>query len=613
METSFSLRLFYEKLVKDFYFTLITTTINNAAQKEEQKKADKKEIELANDTQINEIKMLADCIIVIEKISKLKINFPIIYDKSLNYLKEIKAYFSKKNKKDEFPDEINEHNIYRGYGFLWGINFLSMKAKLEDISLFNYKNYENFAKFLEVYGNSKNLSKNYNKNFKNSQEEFKDKEINVKSVSGWIEKLDNKKLIPMTKKPKKKIKKIKKQNCDEDIKVENEIINKEDNEKENNNTKEAPQNQTELNQNNINNIQISSNNNNIIEISNNNAQQKSEIQEDLDMNNKENKINNNDEKINTDEIGKIDNLKIDSEITKEESSDKSQKEESDMTNVQKNNNIIISNEIIDKDAPKVKKDTENKDSGQIQELYKIIDKLTQEVRSNHKELTERINRLEENQLLLYNQISLYQSSRDIFKSIYYYYFKYLDFAEAHLTMFDKLKKIISFLQETDENKSNSNTENVLTKEKKITLIKYFKFHFFISRLCNKIIHRNFNENKKKIIEEKKLEGLLPLIQNLDFIQCFDSLKFFIENGTKNQQMKEALKFVYENHYKNDSELEEIKDEKGDAFVVDENDDFNFVISKKDVEDALEYFKSLVVLKKPFIDMCNNKLWGKEEL
>ena len=46
-----------------------------------------------------------------------------------------------------------------------------------------------------------------------------------------------------------------------------------------------------------------------------------------------------------------------------------------MTNAQ-NNNIIISNEI----APKVKKDTENKDSGQIQELYKIIDKLTQEVR-----------------------------------------------------------------------------------------------------------------------------------------------------------------------------------------------------------------------------------------
>ena len=235
------------------------------------------------------------------------------------------------------------------------------------------------------------------------------------------------------------------------------------------------------------------------------------------------------------------------------------------------------------------------------------------MRSNHKELTERINRLEENQLLLYNQISLYQSSRDIFKSIYYYYFKYLDFAEAHLTMFDKLKKIISFLSETDENKSNSNTEKDLTKEKKMTLIKYFKFHFFISRLCNKILHRNFNESQKKIIEEKKIEDLLPLIPNLDFIQCFDSLKFFIENGTKNQQMKEALKFVYENHYKNDSELEEIKDEKGDAFVLDENGDFNFVISKKDVEDALEYFKSLILFNKPFIDMCNKKLWGKEEL
>ena len=597
METSFSLRLFYKKLVKDFYFTLISSTINNAAQKEEQKKADKKEIELANDTQINEIKMLTDCIIVIEKIDSLKNNFRIIYDKSLNYLKEIKAYFSKENN-----GETKEHDIYRAYGFLWGINFLSMKAKLEDISLFNYKNYENFAKFLEVYGNSKNLSKNYNKNF---QEEFKDKEINVKSVSGWIEILDNKKLIPMTKKPKKKTKKIKKQNCDEDIKAENEIINKKNNEKENINTKDAPQNQKELNQNNINNIQTSSNNVNIIEISNNNAQQKST--EDLDINNKENKINNNDEKINTDEIGKIDNLKIDSEITKEESSDKSQKEESDMTNAQ-NNNIIISNEI----APKVKKDTENKDSGKNQEIYKIIDKLTQEVRSNHKELTERINRLEENQLLLYNQISLYQSSRDIFKSIYYYYFKYLDFAEAHLTNFDKLKKIIHFLQGTDDNKSNIKTENVLTKEKKITLIKYFKFHFFISRLCNKILHRNFNESQKKIIEEKKIEDLLPLIPNLDFIQCFDSLKFFIENGTKNQQMKEALKFVYENHYKNDSKLEEIKDEKGDAFVVDENGDFNFVISGKDIEDAKKYFQSLIVLKEPFIDMCNKKLWDLEE-
>ena len=598
METSFSLRLFYEKLVKDFYFTLISSTINNAAQKEEQKKADKKEIELANDTKINEIEMLRDCIIVIEKIDSLKNNFRIIYDKSLNYLKEIKAYFSKENN-----GETKEHDIYRAYGFLWGINFLSMKAKLEDISLFNYKNYENFAKFLEVYGNSKNLSKNYNKNF---QEEFKDKEINVKSVSGWIEILDNKKLIPMTKKPKKKTKKIKKQS-DEDIKAENEIINKKNNEKENNNTKEAPQNQTELNQNNINNIQISSNNNNIIEISNNNAQQKSEIQEDLDINNKENKINNNDEKINTDEIGKIDNLKIDSEITKEESSDKSREEESGVANTQ-NNNIIISDEI----AQKVKKDTENKDSGKNQELYKIIDKLTQKVRSNHKELTERINRLEENQLLLYNQISLYQSSRDIFKSIYYYYFKYLDFAEAHLTNFDKLKKIIHFLEGTDDNKSNIKTENVLTKEKKITLIKYFKFHFFISRLCNKILHRNLNESQKKIIEEKKIEDLLPLIPNLDFIQCFDSLKFFIENGTKNQQMKEALKFVYENHYKNDSKLEEIKDEKGDAFVVDENGDFNFVISGKDIEDAKKYFQSLIVLKEPFIDMCNKKLWDLEE-
>ena len=127
------------------------------------------------------------------------------------------------------------------------------------------------------------------------------------------------------------------------------------------------------------------------------------------------------------------------------------------------------------------------------------------------------------------------------------------------------------------------------------------------------MHRNFRESQKVIIDEKKIEDLLPLIKNLDFIQCFDSLELFLENGAKNEQMKEALKFIYENHYKNDSKLEQIKDDKGDAFIADKNGDINFVICKKDVEEAKEYFKSLIVFNNPFIDMCNKKLWDKEEL
>ena len=242
-----------------------------------------------------------------------------------------------------------------------------------------------------------------------------------------------------------------------------------------------------------------------------------------------------------------------------------------------------------------------------------MNSLEEESKNYFKELMERINRLEMNQIFLYNQIGLYQSSRDIFKSVSYYYYEYLDMSEAHLTNFDKLKKIIIFLQETDEDKSKSMTKIDMSKDKKIIFLKYFKFHFFINRFCNKLKHRNFRESQKKIIDEKKIEDLLPLIKNLDFIQCFDSLELFLENGAKNEQMKEALKFVYENYYKNDSKLEQIKDEKGDAFIADKNGDINFVICKKDVEEAKEYFKSLIVFNNPFIDMCNKKLWDKEEL
>ena len=131
------------------------------------------------------------------------------------------------------------------------------------------------------------------------------------------------------------------------------------------------------------------------------------------------------------------------------------------------------------------------------------------------------------------------------------------------TNFGKTKAIIQYLENTDKEKEKemiNNGSKSIDENLKKKITNYFRFHYFIYLTTNKIIHRNFTESQKEILEEQKDNDLLPLLPNFDFDQCFNSLEYFIDNNAKNEQIKKAMKYVYENIYFNDNNLEKIKDE-----------------------------------------------------
>ena len=145
----------------------------------------------------------------------------------------------------------------------------------------------------------------------------------------------------------------------------------------------------------------------------------------------------------------------------------------------------------------------------------------------------------------------------------------------------------------------------IPEDKKKKLVNYFRFHDFVSFVINQIIHRNFQETQKKILEEQKNDDLLPLLPNFDFEQVFDSLVYFIENNTKNIQIKTALKFIYDNKYKLDNELGIIMDVNQEVIQNDE-DGIKIKIKKEDIMEIKEYFKGVKVRNDEFVDLYNKK-------
>ena len=158
--------------------------------------------------------LLQEIFFIIIAVSDKIRNDPQIYKSINNYLDEIKDYIDLKNKKIIETLKTEEKDIYRAYGFLWGIRFLLKDVDLKSISLFDYKEYQNFSDFLEKYGNSKNLSKNYNKNF---SAELNQKKVDIKFVHDWIKKLNEGKLSPMSKSSKSSKKKKKNKQTQKEI------------------------------------------------------------------------------------------------------------------------------------------------------------------------------------------------------------------------------------------------------------------------------------------------------------------------------------------------------------------------------------------------------------
>ena len=221
--------------------------------------------------------------------------------------------------------------------------------------------------------------------------------------------------------------------------------------------------------------------------------------------------------------------------------------------------------VIDKSNKKNDEEEFNKNNISYEKLVQMVFELKQdnidtkkEVEKTKEELLAKIKKLEDNQKLMYYLISMYHS-RDMSKSIYFYFAKHLNIKNHEKPFFD-LKEIMEYLAKNGGKTTYSENE----KEK---FRKFFKSLFFVNNVNNKVMHNNISSKLQKEINEFKNEDdLLSLIPTMSYNQLFDTLGFYVENNTKNPQIQKAMQYVYEREYINDPGLGEIKDLGNEAII-----------------------------------------------
>ena len=622
-----ALENFYKMVLKDFVQITekyITGSKNNTEEAKEDK--DKTE-EKANDT-INELYNTSYLTII--AISDKKSKDPKLYESINNYIFDIKDYIDSRKEKIIVILKTEEKDIYRAYGFLWSVRYLLNDAKLDQISLFNYTQYPHLSNFLEKFGNSKNISKNYNKNFMDDR--IKEKN-DMKLVHDWIGKLNEGKLSPMAKKSAKSLKKKKKKEQSKTDDNQTAQISSNNNNNEHNKIENSAQKvDKEESSNNIINIEKEISKNNITNATKEKNKEiiEKETEDSSDDKNKsinQNTISSNNSINNENETTNRNN---DSDKNKNLSNDIATENKLDAPSLdlaiksEKNNLIDLCKNIATQN-PEISQlinilssqftSLENKITQQNLEILKHESEISA-LKTKNENLSERVKKLEVNQSMFYHQISLYQNSRDIYKSISYYFYDFLNLKQVQTTNFGKTKAIIQYLENTDKEKEKEMINNgsiSIDENMKKKITNYFCFHYFVNLTTNKIIHRNFTESQKKILEEQKDNDLLPLLPNFDFDQCFNSLEYFIDNNAKNEQIKKAMKYVYENIYVNDNNLEKIKDENHE--IIENNENGIYIkIKKGDIKEVRNYFKGIKMKNEDdFIDLCNKKTWDLADI
>ena len=280
---------------------------------------------------------------------------------------------------------------------------------------------------------------------------------------------------------------------------------------------------------------------------------------------------------------------------------------SNVSNVELNNLLTQVRDLLAKYEGQIKIQNE-KITMQEDKIKKQNDKLKEHeniiIQHNN-----RITKLEQNEQLLFHLISMY-NSRDIFKSIFTIFYDSLDLKQVQTCTFDKLKSIISFLEKEEGKTSQKMKNEKIPKKLKITIAKYLKLHFFINKVNNKIIHRNFSKEEKEILSKLKEKEVMPLIPDMDFEQCFQSLIFYVENYYKNSQYQEAMKNMYIEKYINDDGLGPVKDSKKQVLKLD-NDGVKILLSVDDIEEVKKYFEKIQIGNSSFPEECNSKIWDKE--
>jgi len=260
--------------------------------------------------------------------------------------------------------------------------------------------------------------------------------------------------------------------------------------------------------------------------------------------------------------------------------------------------------VIDKSNKKNDEEEFNKNNISYEKLVQMVFELKQdnidtkkELEKTKEELLAKIKKLEDNQKLMYYLISMYHS-RDMSKSIYFYFAKHLNIKNHEKPFFD-LKEIMEYLAKNGGKTTYSENE----KEK---FRKFFKSLFFVNNVNNKVMHNNISSKLQKEINEFKNEDdLLSLIPTMSYNQLFDTLGFYVENNTKNPQIQKAMQYVYEREYINDPGLGEIKDLGNEAIIKQDDGFIKMLITKEEISDVKLMFSKIMDFEKD----CEMKTWG----
>ena len=443
---------------------------------------------------------------------------------------------------------VDENDIYSSYAFLWGILYHCHISKIEDIKTFKYDNMEKFSVFLNKLGIVVKIKENYEKYVIG----IINGEINLSKAKYFLSRLlENRALTVVKKKNKHRSKKKFTKKVEEKKEEEKKEVTNEPNEEKKEEDK--------------------------IEV----KKEKGEANKEKDEDQKEEDIEEDETKKKIKEYGEINEErgtenpeeKIEEEI-KEETKEKENENEEDKESIKgKDDNsmeAIKEGEDVFEEKEKEEKEREdnnindnekgnNNDLVNPQEetithdqLVLIVKSLQADLDSTKQKLfqhEQRIKNLEENEKLLFYQLSMYQA-RDISKNIYYYFCKYLYKSNGEKPFSDLLTIIDYF---------NKDGDIRYTPEQQKILRKFLRVIFFINKANNRILHNNLISAVKEAIEKKKENDLLSLLPPNNYAQLFETLKNYLDLNLKNEQFQEALKYVYENAYIHDDKIEIIRE------------------------------------------------------
>ena len=532
-----------------------------------------------------------------------------------NYQKKFNEFLDNvKYQKEEtkaFP-EISDDDCFLAYGLLCG--FLCMfKGEKETIfKKFNIEKFPYLFKVINDYTDIKNLKNIYDNKFGTFSKENGGK--NADNFQKWFKVLYEKNLssIPIieqkneSKKKKKKSKSHSERNKNEvKPRIEANIKINDKNEINNNLNKEG----------------ILSPKRN--ESENKSAEETTEDTKSLNGKNGEIKIpleDNSQNDVNKEgNIQKPNNNEI--QIIKEENSQ---------------NNISPDNKISNQNEQSVEKDNENIDnlleqfgneqatfSNKEKIMFKLINKINQQLKETKTELketkteldgtktelketetklSERIDLLEKHQVLLYNQMALYQTSRDNGKSIFFYLYQYFEL-NGKEKLFDKTKEVFNYLEE----KKSTIQAN---EHQKLIMKKFLRIMYFINQYHNKILHNQLKSKTKKLIKQiQQNDKSFRVFPEFNYKQFIESIKYFIKNITSNKEIQAVLFDAYEN-YSIDKDLESILDKKSEAISLEDNT-IVFKIKDNEVDEAVNYLNNLKIGGESLESLCDKTSWDKK--